>query len=123
MRCQIVKESSMRKWIVMLVLVLAVAAMNQTTLAQPQAAPQQPAAGAASGQAAAPQQKKEIKDPNEYNAYMAAINQSDPNAKSVALEGYLQQYPNSVVKSDALQLLMATYQQLGNLQKLVDTAN
>jgi len=41
----------------------------------------------------------------------------------VALEGYLQQYPDSVVKVDSLELLLVTYQKLGNLQKMTDTAN
>ena len=49
----------------------------------------QPAAGAQAG--AAPQQKKEIKDPAEYNAYVSAVQQSDPNAKVSGLEAFLQQ--------------------------------
>src|SRR6476661_8355952 len=80
----------------------------------------QPAAGAQAG--AAPQQKKEIKDPAEYNAYVSAVQQSDPNAKVSGLEAFLQQYPNSVMKVDALELLMATYQQINNAQKMIDAA-
>lgn len=71
---------------------------------------------------AAPQQKKEIKDPAEYNAYMAAVQATDPNQKAAALEGFLNQYPNSVMKSDALEMLMGTYQQAGNAAKMQDTA-
>ena len=86
------------------------------------AAPGQPAAP---GQAAPqqPQQKKEIKDPAEYNAYVGAVQQSDPNAKLAGLESFLQQYPNSVMKVDALELLMATYEQANNPAKTMDTAN
>jgi hypothetical protein len=102
----------MRKSLVTIVLTLAVSAAAY-------AAPQQPAAG---GQPAG-QQKKEIKDPAEYNAYLNALNTTDPSQKAVALEGFLQQYPNSVMKTDALELLMGTYQQAGNQQKVVDTAN
>ncbi len=79
------------------------------------------AAAQASGQAA--QAGPTIKDPAEYNAYVTALNQSDASAKAQALETFLQQYPNSVVKVGALELLMATYQQLGNSQKVLDTAN
>lgn len=110
----------MKTSIVMLVLVLAVLAVAQSTPQQPS---QPPAPGASAGQTAAPQQQKTIKDPAEYNSYLNAIQQSDPNAKAVALEGFLQQYPNSVVKEDALDVLMATYQQMGNMQKVIDTAN
>ena len=66
---------------------------------------------------------KEIKDPNEYNAYVGAIKQTDPQAKISGLEAFLAQYPNSVVKEDALEVLMGAYQQVGNQAKVVDTAN
>jgi hypothetical protein len=83
------------------------------------AAAQQPAAGAAAQQ---PQQKKEIKDPAEYNAYVSAIGTADPNQKANALEQFITQYPNSVVKEDALEQLMAAYQQGNNPAKLNDAA-
>jgi hypothetical protein len=107
----------MKKSLVMLVLVFAIEGIAQTA---PQSAPQgagQPA------QQGAPAQKKEIKDPAEYNAYMAAINSQDPNAKASALEGFVTQYSNSVMKEDALELLMRTYQQLNNIPKTMETAN
>jgi hypothetical protein len=53
-----------------------------------------------------------IKDPAEYNAYQMAYTQSDPKAKAAALETFLQNYPQSVVKSGVLDLLLLTYQQL-----------
>jgi hypothetical protein len=111
----------MRK--LMLVLVVAAIAGAPFTSAQAPPAGAQPPAAAAGATPAAPQQKKEIKDPQEYNAYLGAIQQTDDNAKAVALEGFVQQYPNSVVKEDALELLMATYQKMNNPQKLVETAN
>ena len=92
----------------------------------PAAAGQQPAAGQpAGGQAAGaqqPSQKKEIKDPAEYNAYVGAIQQSDPNAKISGLEAFLTQYPNSVMKEDALEALMGAYQQTNNAAKMMDAA-
>lgn len=105
----------MRKSLMMLVLVLAVAgsAVAQAAPAQDQAA----GAGAANPA----QSKKTIKDPAEYNAYMAAVNAKDANAKASALESFLQTYPNSVIKEDALELLMKTYQQLNNVPKIEET--
>src|SRR5438874_1966614 len=77
----------------------------------------QPSAGGGQ-QAAAP----EIKDPNEYNAYVAAIQQKDPAAKTSALEAFLTQYPNSVMKTTAFEVLMGTYLQAGNQPKVMETA-
>ena len=115
----------MKKSVLAIVLVLATLAVAQNAgpqqPAQPAAAPQaqQPAQAAA---APAPQ-KKEIKDPAEYNAYVGAVQQQDPNAKISGLEAFLVQYPNSVMKEDALELLMTTYQQAGNQAKVIDAAN
>jgi tetratricopeptide (TPR) repeat protein len=103
----------MRTWIVMLVLALAVTAVGQS--------PSAPAPAAGAQPPAAPQQKV-IQNTAEYNAYMSATQQANDNSKAVALEGFLQQYPNSVVKADALDLLMATYQKLNNPEKTVDAA-
>lgn len=77
----------------------------------------------AAGQAATPQQQKQIKDPAEYNAYVNAIQQQDPNAKAQALEAFIQTYPNSVMKVDAGEQLVAAYQQAGNAPKMIDAAN
>ncbi len=92
---------------------------------QATAQPQTPSAAPAQAQSAAsqPQPKKEIKDPAEYNAYVGAVQQTDPAAKISGLEAFLVQYPNSVMKEDALELLMGTYQQAGNQAKVMDTAN
>ncbi len=45
----------------------------------------------------------------EYNAYNNAITQTTPQAKAPALEAYLTSYPQSAVKADVLQQLMAAY--------------
>lgn len=119
----------MKKTLVTFVLVLAAMLASQGSAqsqAQP-AAPQQPAAqqpgqpAAQPGQAAQPQ-KKEIKDPAEYNAYVGAVQQQDAAAKISGLEAFLQQYPNSVMKEDALEILMASYQQTNNAAKMSETA-
>ena len=93
---------------------------TQPGTAQPGAA--QPGAAQAGGAPAQPAQKKEIKDPAEYNAYVGAVQQQNPAAKISGLEAFLTQYPNSVMKEDALELLMGSYQQAGNQQKMMETA-
>jgi tetratricopeptide (TPR) repeat protein len=67
--------------------------------------------------------QKSIKDPTEYNAYMAAFNTQDPAQKAAAMEAFVTQYPGSVVKGDALEQTMAAYQQAGNVAKVTSTAN
>ncbi len=87
------------------------------------AAGAQEAAQPAQGQPAAPQTAAPvIKDPAEYNAYVGAVQQKDANAKISGLEAFLAQYPNSVMKNEALEILMGTYQQAGNTKKTMETA-
>ena len=50
------------------------------------------------------------------------IQQQDAAAKISGLEAFLTQYPNSVMKEDALELLMSAYGQAGNTPKAQDTA-
>jgi tetratricopeptide (TPR) repeat protein len=102
----------MKKSLVTLVLAFALAATAQ------QATPPAGGQSAQSGQATGPT----IKDPAEYNAYVTALQQTDPSAKSQALEAFLQQYPSSVVRVSALELLMGAYQQSNNPQKMADAA-
>jgi hypothetical protein len=83
----------------------------------------QSATPAAQGQAPASQSAAPvIKDPAEYNAYVAAIQQKDANAKISGLEAFVTQYPNSVMKNQALEILMQTYQQSNNVKKAMETA-
>jgi len=91
---------------------------------QPSQQPAQPAqAQPAQAQPAAPQAAAPvIKDPAEYNAYVSAIQQTDPNAKISGLEAFVTQYPNSVMKNQALEVLMGTYQQTNNVKKTMETA-
>lgn len=110
----------MKKSLVALVLVLA-GTMAAQQAQQP--AQQQPQSAPAEQQGQPQQQKKVIKDPAEYNAYITAVNQQQPAQKAQAFAAFLQQYPNSVMKTDALEQLMAAYQQSNEPQKMVDTAN
>jgi hypothetical protein len=111
----------MKTTVLALVLALALVASAQTNTQQ-QTQPAAPGGSAQQAPGQSGQSGPEIKDPAEYNAYVGAIQQQDPNAKVSALEAFLTQYPNSVMKTTALELLMATYQQTGNQAKVVDTA-
>jgi tetratricopeptide (TPR) repeat protein len=70
----------------------------------------------------AAQGQKTIKDPVEYNAYIAALNTTDPAQKAQLMEAFVKQYPDSVVRVDALEQAMAAYQQSGNAAKVLETA-
>ncbi len=73
-------------------LVAAVTAVAQTTgTSRKSAPPQNPTTTQT-----APQ-KKEIKDPAEYNAYVGAVQQTDAAAKVSGLEAF-RRYPNSVMR-------------------------
>ena len=92
----------MKRVLVTFVLALTTAAWGQGSspsqqppAAQPPAG-QQPAAqqpAAAGQQANVPTSQKVIKDPAEYNAYITALNTTDPAAKGAAMEAFVAQYP------------------------------
>src|ERR1035437_9058502 len=73
----------MKKILLTVVLGIAVGAAAQTTSQPAQGQPATPPAQAqaAAPPAAAPQPAPVIKDPAEYNAYVAAVQATDPNAK------------------------------------------
>ena len=64
-----------------------------------------------------------IKDPQEYNDYTNAVGQPAGAAQAAAIETFLTKYPNSVVKNDLLERLMASYQQAGDMTKTLDAAD
>lgn len=127
----------MKKAFVLTVLTLAAFAAAQNNQTAPPAGGQtQPGAAQTQGQPGQAQsaqgqpaqgqdqaQQKVIKDPSEYNAYMSASQQQNPQQKAAAFEQFLQQYPNTVVKEEALEQLMASYQAANDAQKMQDAAN
>src|SRR5690242_4032735 len=130
----------MKKAFVLTVLTLAAfaafAAAQDNQTAPPAGGQTQPGAAQTQGQPAQGQpgqaqpaqgqeqaQQKVIKDPSEYNAYMSASQQQNPQQKAAAFEQFLQQYPNTVVKQEALEQLMAAYQAANDAQKMQDAAN
>jgi tetratricopeptide (TPR) repeat protein len=67
-------------------------------------------------------QAKVIRDPNEYKAYAAALEASDPAGRTAALESFLARYPFSTARREALEQVMRIYQQSGNAAGMKETA-
>ena len=78
------------------------------------------AAAAAAQQAPAAQ--KVIHDPAEYNAYTAAVNTQDATKRAEELEAFVQQYPQSVVLTGALEQELAAWQTAGDSTQMKRTA-
>lgn len=122
----------MKKVLVTFVLALAGAALaygdsqagatTPSQATQPQAA--QPSSSPAAGTqgASTPANQKVIKDPAEYNAYMAALNAQDPAQRASAMDAFVKQYPQSVMLIDALEQEMAAYQAAQNQAQVEATA-
>jgi hypothetical protein len=66
--------------------------------------------------------RKTIKDQAEYTAYMAALNEPDAAKRAVLMEAFVGEYPESIVKLDALEQAMAAYQKSENPAKVEATA-
>ncbi len=93
-----------------------------TPAGQSSTAPTSAASTGQSGSTSAPAGQITIKDPAEYNAYTNAVGQSSPAAKAAAIEAFLTQYPNSVVKTEMLEQLVGAYQQANDTTKTIDAA-
>ena len=65
---------------------------------------------------------KQIRDPAEYYAYVQVVQQNDVVASINGWEAFLAQYPNSVMKENALEQLMVAYQQSSNPPKMGEAA-
>jgi hypothetical protein len=64
-----------------------------------------------------------IQNPAEFNAYQQATSQTDPAAKAAALEDFLKNYPQSVVKKAVLDDLMDAYQATGKVDEELSAAS
>jgi tetratricopeptide (TPR) repeat protein len=82
------------------------------------------ASGQASGQAAAPQGKRpaKVNSQDEYNAYKAAVEITDPAAAEKAAEDFATKYPQSEVRPMVYKAVMQRYQQANNGDKMVEMA-
>ena len=112
----------MKKSQPMMLLVMAGGLLVQQVAAHAASQPAQTGQAAPAGQQAAQSKQPEIKNPAEYNAYVNAIQQQNPAQKAQLLEAFLQSYPSSVMKEDALEYLMVAYGQAGDQQKSLDAA-
>lgn len=61
--------------------------------------------------------------PDQFNSYQNAMTQTDPGQKAAALEGFLQAYPTSQVKTTVLENLIDVYSQLNQPAKAIDAAS
>ncbi len=96
---------------------LLLAAAGATTLV-PSAMAQDAAAAPA-----APAQGQVQLSQDEYNAYQAGVTATAPAAKAAAFEAYLQKYPNSTLKTEALNQILFADSQTGDKAKTLDAAD
>lgn len=66
--------------------------------------------------------QKAIQDPAEYRAYTATFDIQDAAQKATALEAFVSQYPNSVVKIDALEQALASWEEASNQARIEELA-
>ena len=80
------------------------------------------AAGQASGQPAGPPGKRpaKVNSQEEYAAYKAAVAITDPVAAEKAAEDFATKYPQSEVRPMVYKAVMQRYQQVNNLDKVVE---
>jgi tetratricopeptide (TPR) repeat protein len=91
---------------------------------QDKPASQNPPAGQASGQAAAPQGKRppKVNSQEEYNAYKAALAATDGAGVEKAADDFATKYPQSELRPLVYKAAMQKYQQGNNGDKMVDMA-
>jgi len=82
----------------------------------------QPAQSGQAAPAAPAEKKKQYKDQQEYTLYDSATKETDANKKLTTLNTWKDKYPDSDFKMERTQLLLSTYQQLGQPAKMIDTA-
>jgi len=68
------------------------------------------------------QEPATVRDPVERAAYENAIAEAPADAKAAALEDFLAKYPESVVRTQALNALLGSYQQRNDRAKMMQTA-
>lgn len=87
-------------------------------------AAQNPPAGQATGQAAAPQGKRppQAKTQPEFDAYKAAISQTDAAALEKAADDFATKFPDSELRAVLYKAAMQRYQQANNADKMMDMA-
>lgn len=110
----------MKKTIRLLTLLCVAAAAGAILWARPAIAAASPAAAAAQGTQTA--KKPQWKSRAEYDAFMAFVNEKDATKRVPLIEAFLEKYPSSDFKGNALVALMQTYQQMNDTSKALDAA-
>jgi tetratricopeptide (TPR) repeat protein len=67
--------------------------------------------------------RAEVCDRDEQVCFLVAKRETENSAKAVKLEAFLKQYPDSVHKEEALEVLVDTYERLGNLAEVEATTD
>lgn len=106
-------------------IVIAVLGMCGWSFGQDKPAAQNPPAGQAAGQAAAPQGKRppQAKSQPEFEAYKAAIVLTDPAALEKACDDFAAKFPDSELRSMLYKAAMQKYQIANNADKMMDMAH
>jgi len=66
--------------------------------------------------------EKKVKDQGEYDLFNGVTKETDPTKKLALLNTWKEKYPDSDYKLERLQFILATYQQLNQPAKMIDTA-
>lgn len=105
-------------------IVIAVLGMCRANFAQDKPATQNPPAGQAAGQTAASPGKRppQAKTQPEFEAYKAAIAQTDPPAMEKASDDFAGKFPDSELRAVLYKMAMQRYQQANNADKMMDMA-
>lgn len=101
------------------------AAPSQSNPQQQPPAQQPPAAGQPAAPSAGAQQPAaptgpQAKSKEEFDAYMAAVNEPDPAKAEVAIIAFEQKFPDSQLRAPLYQQLMGKYQQANNADKTIE---
>ena len=105
-------------------IIVVVAGLCVGSWAQDKPATQNPPAGQAAAQSAAPQGKRppKVNSQEEYNAYKAAVATTDPTECEKAANDFATKYPASELRPLVYKASMQRYQQANNGVKMVELA-
>lgn len=103
-------------------IIIAVLGVCGWSFGQDKPAAQNPPAGQTNGQAAAPQGKRppQAKTQPEFEAYKAAVAQTDPAALEKAADDFATKFPQSELRVLLYTGAMQRYQQANNANKMID---
>ncbi|HUC30861.1 MAG TPA: tetratricopeptide repeat protein [Candidatus Acidoferrum sp.] len=103
-------------------IIIAVLGVCVWSFGQDKPAAQNPPAGQTAGQAAAPQGKRppQAKTQPEFEAYKAAVAQTDPAALEKAADDFSTKFPQSELRVLLYTGAMQRYQQANNANKMID---